>query len=452
MKRHGKCGFNHQQTNNIMIITDKALRERENAGAPIKVAIAGTGEMGKGIINQITRYTPGMCIVGIYSRNPEKTETILPDLGIQDFLCVNNLTDAETAVSEGKTIICSDYRILCRLKNADIVIEATGSIEFGAELILEAFRNKKHILSFNAELDSTFGPLLLHFARKSGVRYSLCDGDQPGVTMNLYRYLKGMGFNPLLCGNIKGMQDRYRTPETQKAFASSWNMNPYMATNFADGTKISFEQSCIANATGMTIACRGMLGFQSDDHIDNLTHLYDYDKLMKSGGIVDYVVGAKPGAGVFIYATSDDPISRKYLRYGKLGDGPLYSFYVPFHLLFFDIASAVCRLIDFNDPVIVPAAGPVVDVISVAKTRLYPGDILDGIGGFKTYGLCEKHEIVMNENLLLMGISGGLTVTREVEKDTALTPDDVEFTRNRTIDGLLQQQRALFEQVKFYPV
>jgi predicted homoserine dehydrogenase-like protein len=433
-----------------MIITDKALHERERAGAPIKVAIAGTGEMGKGIINQITRFTPGMRIVAIYSRNPDKVETFLPSLGIDDYLCTNDLTDADSAVSDGKTIICSDIKILCQMQNADIVIEATGSIEFGAELIMEAFSNNRHVLSFNAELDSTLGPVLLQHSREKGVKYSLCDGDQPGVTMNLYRYLKGMGFEPLVCGNIKGMQDRYRTPDTQKAFAASWNMNPYMATNFADGTKISFEQSCIANATGMTIATRGMYGFASDDHVDNLTRLFDFDKVKELGGIVDYVVGAKPGPGIFIYASSEDPVSRKYLRYGKLGEGPLYSFYVPYHLLFFDIASAICRLIDFDDPVIVPSYGPVVDVITVAKTDLRPGDILDGIGGFKSYGICEKHEIVQRENLLLMGMSGGLTVTRPVKKDTPLTLEDVEFPGNRFIDLLMREQMAHFSTAKTY--
>jgi predicted homoserine dehydrogenase-like protein len=431
-----------------MILTDKALNERDRAGKPILAGIAGTGEMGKGIINQITRFTPGMRIAAIYSRNPLNTQVILPHLGIEKAICTNDLSLAQMAIEDGKTVICSDYRILCKIEKLDVVIEATGAIEFGTELILEAFKNNKNVLSFNAELDSTLGPLLLKKSKEYGVKYSLCDGDQPGVTMNLYRYLKAMGFEPLVCGNIKGMQDRYRTPDTQKAFAAAWNMNPYMATNFADGTKISFEQSCIANATGMTIACRGMLGYESNDHVDNLTGLFDPDKLKELGGIVDYIVGAKPGPGIFIYATSDDPIARKYLKYGKLGEGPLYSFYSPYHLLFFDIASAICRLIDYNDAVIVPLNGPVVGVISMAKTDLFPGDILDGIGGFKSYGICEKHEIILKENLLPMGISGGLTLKRSVKKDHPLTYDDVEFTNERLIDQLMQEQLSIFNKIK----
>ena len=168
-----------------------------------------------------------------------------------------------------------------------------------------------------------------------GVKYSIAEGDQPGCTMNLYRFVKNMGFEPLVCGNIKGMLDHYRNPDTQAAFAESWGMSPYMATNFADGTKVAFEQACIANATGMKVGKRGMYGYESKDHVDNLTHLYDVEELRRLGGVVDFIVGAKPGPGVFVYATTEDPHKIKYLDYGKLGKGPLYSFYIPYHLLFF---------------------------------------------------------------------------------------------------------------------
>jgi predicted homoserine dehydrogenase-like protein len=293
-------------------------------------------------------------------------------------------------------------------------------------------------------LIQTFGPYLKLLADQKGVKYSLGDGDQPGVTMNLYRYVRGMGFDPLLCGNIKGMQDHYRNPDTQKGFAAQWDMSPVMATNFADGTKISFEQSCIANATGMKVAKRGMLGYHSKEHVDDIKHLYDIDQLKELGGIVDYVVGAKPSPGVFIYATTVDPLAVKYLKYGKLGDGPLYSFYVPYHLLFFDIASSICRLIDFNDPVIVPLEGPVVDVIAAAKVDLKEGDIVDGIGGFKTYGICENHDVVVSGRLLPMALAMGHRIKRDVARDQVLTYDDIETDEDNFLFRQLDKQNRMF--------
>jgi predicted homoserine dehydrogenase-like protein len=45
------------------------------------------------------------------------------------------------------------------------------------------------------------------------------DGDQPGVIMNLYRFVQGIGCRPVLAGNIKGLHDPYRNPTTQEGFA-----------------------------------------------------------------------------------------------------------------------------------------------------------------------------------------------------------------------------------------
>ena len=426
-----------------MILVDKALKTREESKNPIKVGMIGSGEMAKGMINQIHYYTPGMEIKAIFNRTTSRAEKLLTDLGITNFEVTNDLSKSETIIKSGKIWITSDMDAFLKSNEVEVVVESTGAIPFGAETLLKAFDSGKHVLSFNAELDSTLGPIVYKKAKEAGVKYALGDGDQPGVTMNLYRYVSAMGFEPLVCGNIKGMLDHYRTPATQKAFAESWGMKPEMATNFADGTKVAFEQSCIANATGMRVARRGMYGYASTDHVDNLTHLYDIDELRSLGGIVEMIVGAKPSPGVFVYAAAKDPYSVKYLNYGKLGKGPLYSFYVPYHLLFFDIASSISRLIDFDDPVIVPLAGPMVDVITIAKTDLKAGDQLDGVGGFKTYGLCENHEVVLKDHLLPMGLSEGCIMKRDRKKDEPILFSDVQVPKGRLIDKLWEAQLKL---------
>jgi predicted homoserine dehydrogenase-like protein len=426
-----------------MIIVDTSLKKREREGRILKVGMIGCGEMAKGMINQIMHYTPGMTVAATYNRTPERAVDVYKSLKIDNYVVTDNLAKANQAIYEGKSVITGDMDIFLSLGDVEVVVESTGAIEFGAVTILKAFDKGKHVLSFNAELDSTLGPILFQKAKLAGVKYALGDGDQPGVTMNLFRYIKGMGFEPLVCGNIKGMLDYYRTPATQKGFADSWGMLPEMATNFADGTKVAFEQSCIANATGMQVAKRGMLGYESTDHVDNLTHLYDVDQLREWGGIVEYIVGAKPGPGIFVYAAAKDPYSVKYLKYGKLGEGPLYSFYQPYHLLFFDIASSITRLIDFDDPVIVPLGASIVDVVTTAKTDLFPGDRLDGIGGFKTYGLCENHSVVIEENLLTMGLSEGCRIVKPVAKDSVITYGDVDVPKGRLIDQLIVEQQNL---------
>lgn len=316
-----------------MILIDTALEKREKENNPIKVGIIGAGEMAKGLINQITKHTPGMVIVATYNRTIERAVDLYKSIGIDNYKIVETIHDFENVIKSKISVITQNIDLLIKSNEVDIIVDLTGAIDFSANLTMDAINNKKNILSFNAELDATVGPILKHKANEAGVKYSVAEGDQPGVTMNLYRQVKMMGFKPLLCGNIKGMLDPYRNPSTQEKFAKHWGMSPIMATNFADGTKIAFEQACIANATGMKVAKRGMLGYESKEHVDDLTHLYNVEELEELGGIVDYVVGAKPGPGVYIYATSNDPHSKKYLEYGKLGKGPLYSFYIPYHLL-----------------------------------------------------------------------------------------------------------------------
>jgi predicted homoserine dehydrogenase-like protein len=221
-----------------------------------------------------------------------------------------------------------------------------------------------------------------------------------------------------------------------------------MVTSFADGTKISFEQAIVANATGMRVAQRGMLGYNFNGHVDEMTKMYDVDQLREWGGIVDYVVGAKPGPGVFVFATHEDPRQRHYLNLYKLGEGPLYSFYTPYHLCHFEVPLSVARAVLFQDAVMAPLGGPLVDVVTTAKIDLKAGEILDGIGYYMTYGQCENSEIVPVQNLLPMGLAEGCRLKRDIPKDQVLTYDDVELPQDRLSDKLRAEQNTYFSSPK----
>ncbi len=426
-----------------MIIIDNVLKQREEDNNPIKVAVIGAGEMAKGIINQITKYTPGILVSVTYNRSIEKAIHTYQEVGISNYKIAETTAELQKLVDSKVPAITQNIDAVCEIEDIDLIIEMTGAIEFGAQTILKAFENGKNVLSFNVEVDATLGPILKQKAKEAGVKYSVADGDQPGVTMNLFRFVKGMGFEPLLCGNIKGLEDHYRNPTTQKGFAEQWGMTPEMVTSFADSTKLSFEQACTANATGMQVAKRGMYGYNSNKHVDELTGLYDIEQLKELGGIVDYIVGARPGPGVFIYATTSDPLAIKYLNYGKLGKGPLYSFYVPYHLLFFEIAGAICRLIDFNDTIITAEKGMMVDVVTTAKINLIKGDTIDGLGGYKSYGIAENYSISKKGRLLPMGLAEGCKLKKDIYKDQVITYDDVVLPGGRMCDKLKNEQNLL---------
>jgi predicted homoserine dehydrogenase-like protein len=400
-----------------------------------------------------------MELVAVFNRNVDRAKRAYTEAGIEDVREVKTVADLEESIRQGKSAVTDDAMLLCRAEGIDAIVEVTGAVEFGAQVVLEAIAHRKHVILMNAELDGTIGPILKVYADKAGVILSACDGDQPGVQMNLYRFVKSIGLTPLLCGNIKGLQDPYRNPTTQEGFAKQWGQAVNMVTSFADGTKISFEQAIVANATGMTVAKRGMLGYDFNrhreelveqfnlkytGHIDDLTPMYDVEQLKELGGIVDYVVGVKPGPGVFVFGTHDDPKQKHYLNLYKLGEGPLYSFYTPYHLCHFEVPLSVARVVLFGDVVMAPLGAPKVEVVTTAKIDLKAGETLDGIGYYMTYGQCETAEVTQAQRLLPMGLAEGCRLKRDIAKDQVLTYDDVELPEGRLCDRLRAEQNAYF--------
>lgn len=427
------------------MILDTALAKRASEGNPIRVALVGCGYMGTGVVNQIVRYCPGIHIAVVANRTPSKGIAAYKLAGIEHVTETNSSNEIDDSVRNGGYAVTDDYLNVLGAESIDVIVESTGHVEFGAKVICDAIAHGKDVVNMNAELDATVGPWLNVLATKAGVIVTGCDGDQPAVQINLCRFVESIGLKPMVCGNIKGLQDRCRTPETQASYAKQWGQTATMVTSFADGTKISFEQAIVANATGMQVATRGMLGYNHDGHVDDMTGWYDLDVLHEKGGIVDYVVGPKPAPGVFVFAENqDDDLQKLYLKYGKLGDGPLYSFYVPYHLTVLEVPQSIARVALYRDEVIVPKNEIVVDVVAVAKTDLAAGDVIDGLGGFQTYGVCENAEPVINEQLLPMGIAEGAVLKNTVKKDQAITYTDVQLPKDRLAIDLRMAQDVHF--------
>jgi predicted homoserine dehydrogenase-like protein len=424
-----------------MIILDTALEKREADGRPIRVGMLGAGFMARGITNQILHSARGMRLVAIYNRTLQRAVDCYryADDALEPVIADAQST-LDDAIGRGRPAVTEDPMLLCRSPHVDILIDVTGAVEFGAHVVLEAFRHGKHVILMNAELDATLGPILQVYARQAGVILSACDGDQPGVEINLFRFVKGLGLTPRVMGNIKGLQDPYRTPTTQKAFADKWGQKPSMVTSFADGSKVSFEQAVVANATGMTVAKRGMLAYDHREHVDTLTRRYDIDMLRQLGGIVEYVVGAQPGPGIFCLAEHTDPKQQHYLNLYKLGEGPLYSFYTPYHLCHFEVPNTIARVALFGDSAGSAIGGPFVEVCALAKRDLKAGETLDDYGHYMTYGEAVSAAEMQNGRYLPEGLVEGCTLTRDLPKDSVITFADVTLPTNRLADRLYREQ------------
>lgn len=427
-----------------MIIIDNALKAREAQGRPIRVGMIGAGFMGQGLTNQIVDSVAGMHMVAVYNRHAEKA------LHVYEYSCLTDITEAttqdqlENAIRAGKPVITEDPFLLARSEQIDVLVDVTGSVEFAAHVVLEAFKHGKAVVLMNAELDATIGPILQIYAGKYGVIMSACEGDEPGLQMNLYRWVKGLGLIPRVMGNIKGLQDPYRNPETQRGFAERWGQNPTMVTSFADGSKISFEQAIVANATGFVVQSRGMSrGREYRDDVMKIGKIYDIDELRRLGGIVDYVVGT-PLTKVYCLAEHPDPKQQQYLNLYKMGEGPLYSFFTPYHLVHFEVPNAIARVVLFRDSIATPLAGPVVEVCAVAKRDLKAGELLDDYGMYMTYGEAVNADEMCESRYLPEGLVQGCKLRRDIRKDDVLTYHDVELPPDRLADRLRAEQYRVF--------
>jgi len=429
-----------------MIIIDTALHKRASAGKPIRVGLVGAGFMARGVALQIARSVPGMRVAAIANRTLSGARRAYEEAGVSEWREVESLTALEAAVAQGVPAVTDDALLLCRAEGIDAIVEVTGTIEHAAAVALEAISHGKHVVLMNAEVDGTIGPILKTYADRAGVVLTSADGDQPGVMMNLFRFVRGIGVRPVLCGNIKGLHDPYRNPTTQEGFARQWGQDPAMVTSFADGTKISFENAIVANGTGMQVGQRGMYGptVPAGTPIQQVAERYPLEALLEGPGIVDYVVGAMPGPGVYVLGTHDDPRQQHYLNLYKLGTGPLYCFYTPYHLCHFEVPNTVARAVLFQDAALAPLAGPRVEVVATAKTDLQAGATIDGLGGYLTYGLAENAITARAQDLLPIGLAQGCTLRGNIAKDAVLTFADVVLPLDRLCDRLWREQMERF--------
>jgi predicted homoserine dehydrogenase-like protein len=424
------------------MIVDIALRELETNARPIRVGLVGAGATGRAIALQLGTPVPGIRLVAIANRTRLHGERAFREAGLTEWSYVESPHGAEAAIARGYPVLTEDPLVLTACDAIDILVEVTGTIEAAAHVVTDAFDHGKHVVLVNAELDSMLGPILKMKADRAGVVITNTDGDEPGVAMTLLRYLRSLGLRAVAAGNLKGMVDYYRTPETQQAFAEKYDQDAKKVTSFADATKLSMEATVLANATGFHVSRRGMDG-PACKHVREMAYLLPADQML-STGLVDYALGAAPHTGAFVIVHEESPLKRAQLGYYKLGEGPFYVFYTPYHLPHIQIASSIGRATIHRDPTVTPIGGPVCEVVTVAKRDLKTGERLDGIGGFCTYGLIDNAAAARAAKALPIGLSEGCVLCQDVSKDAAISFDDVKSPPGRLAEALWREQNALW--------
>ncbi|MFE4047585.1 NAD(P)H-dependent oxidoreductase [Priestia sp. YIM B13490] len=411
------------------------LRELEKMGREIRVGLIGCGQMGRGMISQIEGMK-GMRVVATADLHTSLIQQAYLKAGIneQEIVLTGQIEEAEQAIEQGKVVGTVYSELVTSLPSVDVVVDATGVPNLGAEIAWKSILNKKHIVMLNVEADVTVGPLLKQMADASGVVYTGSAGDEPGAVMELYDFADAIGFEIIALGKGKNNPLNHEAnPSSAEAEAKAKGASPKMIASFQDGTKTMVEMNAVANATGFLPDKPGMHG--PSGTVNELPSLFQEKEkggILSGKGIVDYVNGVAPG--VFAIISSDKEEVHHEMNYLKMGDGPNYVLYRPYHLTSLETPLSVARAYFHKEATIAPWHGLQAETVAVAKKDLKPGDRLDGIGGYTVYGKLLTHSEASAVNALPIGlVDPNVVVTRSIKQGEIITYGDIEQEKESMI-------------------
>jgi predicted homoserine dehydrogenase-like protein len=396
---------------------------------PIRVAVIGGGAMGKGLVYQAHR-TPGIDCVAVADVRLERAIACCQFLH-RDYRVVHTLDELHDTIRQAKVAVCEDGMLLAKCELVEVLIEASSAIGAGGQFAVTALEHGKHLVMMNAEADLLFGPYLMRLAQDQAVVYTSCDGDQHGVITRLIHELQFWDFELVMAGNMKGFLDRYANPTTIIPEADKRRLDYHMATAFTDGTKLCVEMALVANGLGLSALVPGMYGPRTH-HVSELFSLFDFATLWQQRQpVVEYILGAEPGGGVFVVGYCDNDYQQSMLRYYKMGDGPFYLFYRPYHLCHVEAMACVVEAALHHRALLQPACGFRTNVYAYAKRDLHKGDSLDGLGGYDCYGLIENCPENEGTSGLPVCLAEDVTLAREVRKDEKIFMRDLSYDQSR---------------------
>lgn len=415
-----------------MNYTEELIKREKELGRPVRVGLAGAGQMGSGLAAQIGKI-PGMELVACADIDLARAENALKLAGIDK---IGHNSDASASIENGQGGVVDNAKALAELP-IDIVYEATGVPWVGAEVADACIDANKHILMLNVETDVTIGQYLANKANKNGVIYSVANGDEPVACKELYDFSVDLGFEIVCVGKGKNNPlDQTANPDTCLEKATKKKMNPKMLASFEDGSKTMIEMAALANAIGLPPDRVGMNGPVSEVKDLNKTLIPSEDGGVLSGiGRVDYAFG--PAPGVFSIVKSDNQTVIDEMEYLSMGAGPYYTFYRPYHLASIEAPRSVGMAIINKEPGLQPTTW-IAEVIGHAKKDLAKGDKIDGIGGYASYGV--TYPVEQSKEFVPLGLLEGAEVLEDIKAGDPISKSAVQLPDNlinnlRTLQG-----------------
>ncbi len=376
--------------------------------------------MGRGIALQVGK-TPGMELVWV------------SDLNLQ--------AAKQAAEMGGCELVGEDVVKMLQQSPIDVFVEATNSIAAAADYCVAAMDQGAHVVLMNAEVDLALGVYLKNYGEERGLVVTSDAGDQHGVLATMIEEIRLWGFDIVQAGNIKGFLNRYATVESLAHEAAIRELNVNQCCAYTDGTKLHIEMAVLANGYGYLPPEGGMTGPRVDK-VEEAMSSFDFDSYNDQGRI-DYILGAEPGGGVYVVGKCDWPDQKHYLWYYKLGDGPYYLFYRPYHLCHLETTRAIAQVHFHREAVLQAWHGRVTDVYAYAKMDLKAGmEMNHAIGSDEIYGLaepCERGDVAGQVPVCVVDSKEPWVLTKDIAKDTPLTWGHFKIPSSNLVDRFKTQ-------------
>ncbi len=433
------------RTTRLRPTLEEALHLRHRRGKPVRIGLVGAGQMGTDILMQMG-LMQGIAVVACAATHPEHVQLALDVAGDgRSAVIVRTVAEARACIRRDVIAALHSLETLCLIPEVDVVIDATGRPNAGAEVAMAAIAAGKHVVMMNVEADVTAGAYLAAQARRKGVVYTLGAGDEPSSTMEIIRFARTLGYPIIAAG--KGKNNAFKTdamPDDYLAEAKLRNMNPRMLVEFVDGSKTAVEMTCIANATGLAPDVPGMHGPDAP-----LAELQDYFRPRSEGGIltrkgvVDYSVAKGVAPGIFVVIEAPHPRVLERLDDLKVGKGPYYALYRPYHLTSLEVPLTAASAVIFGETLMTSLPVPAGEVGAMAKRAIAAGETLDAIGETCYRGYALSRVDAAERGILPLGLAHQAKVLRPIAKDTLITRADVQPDRRLKIVALRKAQEAM---------
>ncbi len=422
------------------------LQNRSLTGKPIRIGLIGSGMMGTDIVTQVLQMQ-GIAVAAIADINLEAAVAALGAAGHPSdaHRIVDTQSRFDECVGDGKMAITQQAQFVCKSELIDVVVDATGKPAVGAEIGLTAMQHGKHLVMMNVEADVTIGAYLKHEADRLGVVYSLGAGDEPSSTIELIQFVTALGYPVIAAG--KGKNNPLNidaTPDDYAAEAHSKALNPRMLVEFVDGSKTAVEMSAIANATGLIPDIPGMHGPSASlESLHEVLCPIADGGILNRKGVVDYTIGKGVAPGVFVVAEMGHSRLRERMDYLKLGQGPYYTFYRPYHLCSLEVPLTCARAVLYGRADMAPIPVPAAEVTAVAKRDLKVGDRLDAIGEYTYRAWAMAATEALQQKAVPCGLLEKGVVTQPIKKGELLTYANTTVDTSSKIVELRKRQDAL---------